>query len=460
MFVENTSVMRYNLYKKEVNKMRMYDIICDKKAKKALTREQIEFWINGATDASIPDYQTSALLMAIYFNGMDKRETSDLTDCMARSGDMIKLDAIEGFKVDKHSTGGVGDKTTLIAVPIVASCGVKVAKMSGRGLGFTGGTIDKLESIPGFDTSIASERFFGIVRDVGAAVVGQTGNLAPADKKLYALRDVTATVDNISLIAASIMSKKLASGADGIVLDVKTGSGAFMKTLEGSVELAKAMVSIGGHTGRRVVALVTDMDRPLGCAIGNSMEVIEAAEVLKGGGPDDLKEVSMRLAANMLYLAGKGDIDCCLQMAEQAVSSGAALKALCSMVKAQGGDERYIEDTSLFPTAKYSLDIKADEDGFVTHMDTEEIGNVSVLLGAGRETKDSPIDYSAGMLLYKKTGDKVRRGDTLAVLYSEREHRLVECAARFKAALTIGDSAPDIKKEILARVTEDGVEYY
>ena len=439
--------------------MRMYDIIRKKRNGEELTREEIAFFVNGVTDGSIPDYQTSALLMAICFQQLNSRETADLTDLMANSGDMVDLSAIKGFKVDKHSTGGVGDKTTLIIAPTVAACGVKVAKMSGRGLGHTGGTIDKLESIPGYCTTISAERFFDIVNDIGVAVIGQSANLAPADKKLYALRDVTATVENIPLIAASVMSKKIAAGADGIVLDVTTGSGAFMKTVEEAIELAKEMVSIGTKVGRKVAALITDMDTPLGCGIGNSIEVIEAVDTLKGQGPEDLMTVCCELAANMLYLADKGEIEECRKMARETILSGKALEMLCQMVKAQGGDDSYIRDTSLFKKAEIIYPLVAEQDGYITAMQSDEIGMASMMLGAGRETKDSIIDFEAGIKLYKKTGDKIKKGDVIAELFTSRN--TAEAAAkRLQNAITISEKPGAERPIILARVTENGIEKY
>ncbi len=331
--------------------MRMYDIILKKREGEALSEAEITFFVKGCANGSIPDYQLAALLMAIYFKGLTPEETAQLTDKMAHSGDMVDLSTIPGLKVDKHSTGGVGDKTSLVVCPIVSACGVPVAKMSGRGLGHTGGTVDKLESIPGFKTELSTEAFLKQVREIGISIIGQSGNLVPADKKLYALRDVTATVDNISLIAASIMSKKIAAGADGIVLDVKTGSGAFMKTTYEAMELAKTMVDIGTQVGRRTMALVTDMDRPLGFAVGNSLEVIEALETLDGVGPDDLTGVCLELAASMLMLGGKGDLIGCRTLAREALYSGCAKKKLRQMVLAQGGDPTVIDDTTRFKRA-------------------------------------------------------------------------------------------------------------
>lgn len=437
--------------------MRMYDIIMEKRNGGVLSDEQIKFVVDGFTSGSIPDYQVSALMMAIYFKGMNAHETAYLTDCMAHSGDMIDLSPIPGIKVDKHSTGGVGDKTSLVIGPIVAACGVPVAKMSGRGLGHTGGTIDKLEAIPGFQTAIEKERFFDIVRDVGLSIIGQTGNIAPADKKLYALRDVTATVDNLSLIASSIMSKKLAAGSDAILLDVKTGSGAFMKTLDDAIALAQEMVSIGEHMGRRTVALITDMDIPLGHAIGNSLEVIEAVNTLNGCGPDDFTEVCLQLAANMLYLAGKGELSACRALAEAAVSSGRAAQKLKDMVLAQGGDASVIEDTEKFKKAPISHKVLAKSDGYITHMDTERCGIASVVLGAGRENKGDPIDYSAGIMLIKKYGDAVKKGDTLAELFTSKRASISEAEKILLNAIVISDEKPKDEKLIYARITKDSV---
>lgn len=401
--------------------MRIYDIIQKKKYGEALTKEEIEFFVKGFTDGNIHDYQASALMMAIWFNGMTDEEITDLTLAMAHSGDMIDLSGIDGFTVDKHSTGGVGDKTTLIVAPIVAACGGKVAKMSGRGLGHTGGTIDKLESISGFDTALSKEDFIKTVNSCGLCVVGQTGNLAPADKKLYALRDVTATVDSIPLIASSIMSKKLAAGSQGIVLDVKTGSGAFMKTVEESTLLAEKMVSIGNAAGRRTVALITDMDVPLGTAIGNSLEVNEAINVLSGEQKDDLFEVCIALASNMLCLVHSKSYAECENMALEAVENGSALAKLKEMVNAQGGDSSWIDSPESFPEAEFSHDIVSKNDGYISFMDAQKIGTSSVVLGAGRESKDDSIDFSAGIILHKKTGDKVQTGDVIATLYSNKK---------------------------------------
>ncbi len=440
--------------------MRMYDLIEEKKRGGALSDKEIAYMIQGFTAGEIPDYQMAAMLMAIYFQGMTDDEITAMTMEMARSGDMVDLSAIEGIKVDKHSTGGVGDKTTLIIGPIVAACGVKVAKMSGRGLGHTGGTIDKLESIPGFSTSIPREEFFEIVNRTGIAVIGQSGNMVPADKKLYALRDVTATVDSIPLIASSVMSKKLAAGSDGIVLDVKTGSGAFMKTLEDSIRLARKMTVIGTSAGRKCCALITDMDVPLGYAIGNALEVQESIEVLKGQGPADLREVALELAANMLSMAEKGTLKECRAMAEAAIKDGSALKALIRMVEGQGGDTSYVENPEKLPRATFSYEVKGDCQGTVTHMDTEAVGIASVMLGAGRSRKEDTIDPGAGIVLKKKYADRVEPGEVLAVLYASDEKLFLEAAAKLKEAYTIEEKIPEEKKLVYARVSGDGVERY
>ena len=440
--------------------MRMYDLIAKKRDGESLTAEEIHFMITEYVAGNIPDYQMSAFLMAVYLNGMTEEETVTLTLEVAHSGEMVDLSAIEGIKVDKHSTGGVGDKTTLIIAPIVAACGVKVAKMSGRGLGHTGGTVDKLEAIPGFQTVIAQDRFFEIVNTIGVSVIGQSGNLAPADKKLYALRDVTATVESIPLIAASIMSKKLAAGSDAILLDVKTGSGAFMKTVDDSIALAKEMVSIGENAGRKTAALITDMDIPLGNNIGNSLEVIEAVETLKGNGPEDLTEVSLQLAANMLYLAEKGTIDECLVMAKKTIEDGSALERLVAMVEAQGGDSSVILDTEKFDKAPFECPIISAEEGYIASMDTESCGIASSMLGAGRETKESDIDFSAGIILNRKVGDFVKKGDVLATMYTSKESLFANAEKRYLSALTFAKVKPAVNPLIFARITKDGVEKY
>lgn len=441
--------------------MRMYDIITKKRDGKELSKEEIQFFVDGYVSEEIPDYQVSALLMAIYFNGMSDRETSDLTMCMASSGDMVDLQSIDGIKVDKHSTGGVGDKTTLIVAPIVASLGVKVAKMSGRGLGFTGGTIDKMESIPGMRTAIAREEFFDIVNRVGVSVVGQSGNLVPADKKLYALRDVTGTIESIPLIASSVMSKKIAAGSDCIVLDVKVGSGAFMKSEEDAIKLAQKMVSIGESVGRKTIALITDMDRPLGNAIGNSLEIMEICSTLKGEGPKDLTELCILLASNMLYLAGKSEnLDDCMLMARNAIADGSAFLKLKEMVNAQGGDVSVLDDSSNFAFAQVQHKVYAKEEGFIFSMDTQKCGIASMVLGAGRETKESQIDYSAGIVLHKKIGDKVKIGDCIATLYSSYMDKCVMAQTIFEESIEIKNQKPVVKPIVYARITKNGVERF
>lgn len=438
--------------------MRMYDVIAKKRNGETLNEEEIRFMIDGYVKGEIPDYQMSAMLMAIYLNGMSDKETAVLTNQVAHSGDMVDLSPIQGIKVDKHSTGGVGDKTTLVVAPIVAACGVKVAKMSGRGLGHTGGTVDKMESIPGMRTTLTEEEFFQVVNATGLSVIGQSGNLAPADKKLYALRDVTATVESIPLIAASIMSKKLAAGSDCILLDVKTGSGAFMKTLEDSITLAEKMVAIGEHAGKKTMALITNMDIPLGSLIGNSLEVIEAAETLKGKGPEDLTEVCLQLASGMLYLAGKGSLDVCRELAEKTIEDGSALERLVAMVEAQGGDSSVIKNTSLFEKAPFKREIIAPKSGYITHMDTERCGIASSMLGAGRVTKESEIDYTAGIALLKKVGQSVVEGEVMAVLYTSKEELFTASLEEFLSAVTIGDDKPEAEPLIYARITKSGVE--
>lgn len=419
--------------------MRMYDLIYKKRNGISLQKEEIEWMIEGYTKGEIPDYQMSAFLMAVCFNSMTEDEITNLTMAMAHSGDMVDLSCIDGVKVDKHSTGGVGDKTTLIIAPVVAACGLKVAKMSGRGLGHTGGTIDKLEAIPGYRTELTMDEFAGVVNSVGLSVIGQTGNLTPADKKLYGLRDVTATVDSIPLIASSVMSKKLAAGSECIVLDVTTGSGAFMKDIDDAKELAKLMIAIGKNAGRKMAALVTDMDTPLGNAIGNSIEVIEAIEVLKGRGPADLIEVSLELAATMLYLGGKGSLEECRDMAKDAIDSGKAFEQLKKMVEAHGGDSSVLDDTDRFGQAGITYEIIAKESGYVEKINAQEIGNCAMILGAGRKTKESIIDPQAGILLKKKTGDIVKESDVLAVFYTNDSSAIESAKEKFLAAYTISD---------------------
>ncbi len=440
--------------------MRMYDIILNKRQGKELSKEEIEFFVREYTAGNIPDYQASALLMAIFFQDMNIRETTELTIAMAHSGDMVDLSPIEGIKVDKHSTGGVGDKTTLVITPIVASLGVKVAKMSGRGLGHTGGTVDKLESIPNLRTAFSMEEFFAIVNKTGIAVIGQSGNLAPADKKIYALRDVTATVDKTPLIASSIISKKLAAGSDAIVLDVKCGSGAFIKDVDHAIELAQIMVNIAENAGRKCVALVTDMDVPLGENVGNSLEVIEAVEVLKNGGPADLRHECITLAAEMLTLANKGTLDECKKMAEQSLADGSAFAKFVEMVEAQGGDSNYVKNTELFEKAKFVHEVKAQKSGYITKMDTEKCGIASLILGAGRKTMESVIDFAAGIKIKAKIGDYVNAGDTLAVLLTNDEAAIAESEATYQSAITIEEQKPLTKPQLLARVEKDKAEKF
>lgn len=433
-----------------MGKERFVDLIQKKKNGETLTKEEIDFMITDYVAGKIPDYQMSAMLMAIYFNGMENEELAAFTLAMRDSGDLVDLSPIEGIKVDKHSTGGVGDKTTLIVGPIVAACGVPMAKMSGRGLGFTGGTLDKLESISGFRIDLSAQEFFETVKKTGISVIGQTGNLAPADKLLYALRDVTATVDSIPLIAASVMSKKLAAGSDKIVLDVTTGSGAFMKNTRDAKNLAKHMVAIGNHAGKETVAILTGMEEPLGFAIGNNMEVKEAIEVLKGDGPEDVKEVSVALAGMMLSLGlenvshsqGK-------RMAKKALSSGQAFEKFKEMVQAQGGDIRYVEHPEFFERDAFEGEVLAAEDGFLSGMDTEKIGVAAGLLGAGRETKDSVIDMSAGIYLEKKIGDTVKKGEPIAICYAGTKEKLNRGMAMFESSIRYSKEAPRIPKLIV-----------
>lgn len=429
--------------------MRMYDIILKKRANLPLTDEEIRFVIDGYVRGDIPDYQVSALLMTIVFNGMNARELGTLTLAMAQSGNMVDLSNIDGITVDKHSTGGVGDKTTLIIAPLVAACGGKVAKMSGRGLGHTGGTIDKMESIPNLKVSLEKDAFINQVNKIGLAVIGQSEGLAPADKKLYALRDVTGTVDSIPLIASSVMSKKLASGAQAILLDVKVGSGAFMKNIEDARELAKAMVDIGKENGRSVKAILTDMDRPLGHAIGNALEIREVIDTLKGHGLKDLTHECIIMAAHMLVLSHICDYETALSRVQEALDSGAALERLRMMIDAQDGDSRVIDDESLLAIGKFTYDVTAPQDGYITHMNTERCGIASVMLGAGRTVKDGLIDYSAGIVMHKKTGDAVSMGERIATLYASDESLFTNAAQTYLAAITIGNTAPKVVDTIL-----------
>ena len=419
--------------------MRIYDIISHKRDKRELTDEEISFFVKSYVKGEIEHYHAAALLMAIYLNGMSDRETVTLTLEMAKSGDMLDLSAIDGITVDKHSTGGVGDKTTLIVAPIVASLGLKTAKMSGRGLGHTGGTVDKLESIPGFCTSLSPEDFISTVQKHGICVVGQSGDLAPADKMIYALRDSTATVGSMPLIASSIMSKKLAAGAECIVLDVKTGSGAFMKTPEEAEELSRKMVDIGKSAGRRVAAVISDMDTPLGRNIGNSLEVVEAVEVLKGGGSADLKEVCLVLSGNIIALAEGISYEEGYEKARLNLENGKALQKFREFISAQGGSLKEIDNPELFPKSNFAHDILCPRDGYITKMNAEMIGSSSVVLGAGRVRKDDSIDHSAGIILCKKTGDRVKKGDTLATLYTNNRQSIASAEKLFLEALTVSD---------------------
>ena len=429
--------------------MRMYDIILKKRANLPLSDKEIRFVIDGYVKGEIPDYQVSALLMTIVFNGMNARELGTLTLAMAQSGNMVDLSNIDGITVDKHSTGGVGDKTTLIIAPLVAACGGKVAKMSGRGLGHTGGTIDKMESIPNLKVSLEQDAFIDQVNKIGLAVIGQSEGLAPADKKLYALRDVTGTVDSIPLIASSVMSKKLASGAQAILLDVKVGSGAFMKNIEDARELAKAMVDIGKENGRSVKAILTDMDRPLGHAIGNALEIREVINTLKGHGPEDLTHECIIMAAHMLVLSRMCDYETALNRVQQVLDSGAALERLRLMIEAQGGDSRVIDDDRVLTIGKFTYDVTSPQDGYITRMNTERCGIASVMLGAGRTVKDGPIDYSAGIVMHKKTGDAVSMGERIATLYASDESLFTNAAQTYFAAITIGDTASKVMDTIL-----------
>lgn len=423
--------------------MRMYDLIMKKRNGGTLTEEEISYMIAAYTADRIPDYQMSAMMMAIYFKGMTQKETVALTMAMAQSGDMMDLDGIEGVKVDKHSTGGVGDKTSIALTPMVAACGVNIAKMSGRGLGHTGGTIDKLESFEGFSTGITAEQFKRQVNEIGIAIMGQTLDIAPADKKLYALRDVTATVDNMSLIASSIMSKKLASGADAIVLDVKTGSGAFMKSEADARALAEEMVKIGRNAGRRMTAVISDMDQPLGYAIGNALEVKEAIDTLQGRGPKDFVELCLVLGSRMLMAGGKAEQEGeARAMLQKVIADGSALKKLAELVEAQGGDPRAVYDPRQLPQAPIQLPVTADAEGYVHHIDCQEAGVCSLMLGGGRETKNSCIDPAVGLVLHKKAGDSVKAGETLAVIHAAGREQAEAAGEHFRAACHIEKDPP------------------
>ncbi len=421
--------------------MRIYDIIAKKRDGHKLTKEEIDFFVQEYTKENIEDYQASALLMAIFINGMDEEETVNLTESMAHSGDMLDLSAIDGITADKHSTGGVGDKTSLIVAPICASLGIKMAKMSGRGLGHTGGTIDKLESIEGFNVSLETEDFFKQVNEIGISIIGQTGNLAPADKKIYALRDVTATVDNVSLIASSIMSKKIASGAKNIVLDVKCGSGAFMKDEESATELAEMMVKIGKKCGRNMAAVITNMDIPLGSNVGNALEINEVIDILNNKGDKQLRELCLVLSATILSISYDCPYEDAYKKAEQTIIDGSAYKKFIEFASAQSGNE----EICIAPVSEKSLEIKANKDGYIESIDSRIVGESAVLLGAGREKKTDTIDYGAGIVLYKKTRDKVSVGDTIAILYAENDERLKNAEKLFNTSFIIGAEKPEMK---------------
>ena len=432
--------------------MRMYDVIFKKRQGIELSDKEIQWLIRGYVEGNIPDYQMSAFLMAVMFKGMTTKELGTFTMAMAHSGDMVNLSDIKGIKVDKHSTGGVGDKTTLVIASLVAACGGVVAKMSGRGLGHTGGTIDKMESIPGLKTELSEEAFRNQVNNIGVAVIGQSSNIAPADKKIYALRDVTATVDSIPLIASSIMSKKLASGADAILLDVKVGSGAFMKSLDEAHTLAQTMVDIGRENKRIVKAVITDMDRPLGYAIGNALEIAEVIQTLRGHGPRDLTDECLVMAAYLLVMSEKGDYDTCYAKVQSALQNGDGLAKLRELIISQGGDGRVVDNISLLGQSQFTYDIKTSSAGYITHMDTEACGIASVMLGAGRTVKDGPIDMTAGIVMHKKTGDSIAKGDVIATLYADDESLFEGAAHAYIQALTIGLEKPVSRDTILAIV--------
>ena len=426
--------------------MRMYDIILKKRNGGELSKEEINFFVEGYTRGEIPDYQVSALMMAIYFRKMTKGETLALTMAMAGSGEQLDLSMIQGVKVDKHSTGGVGDKTSLALAPMVAACGIPVAKMSGRGLGHTGGTIDKLESFLGFTTGLTSDKFIDNVNRIGIAIMGQTADLAPADKKLYALRDVTATVDNMSLIASSIMSKKLAAGADAIVLDVKTGSGAFMKREQDARALAEEMVEIGRNAGRKTVAVISDMDQPLGYAVGNALEVKEAIDTLSGKGPEDFVELCITLGSQMLLVGGKASLEAeAREMLRGVIADGSALRKFAEFVEAQGGDKEAVYKPERLPKAQIVRAISAPRSGYVSRIVCDEVGLCSLILGGGRERKDSAIDLAVGLVLCRKVGDYVKEGEPLAILHANEEKRALEAEERYLSACTITETIPKPK---------------
>ncbi|WP_411504211.1 pyrimidine-nucleoside phosphorylase [Brevibacillus centrosporus] len=423
--------------------MRMVDIIAKKRDGGELTTEEIQFLVTGYTDGTIPDYQMSAWAMAVFFRGMTPRETGDLTMAMAGSGEQLDLSSLYGIKVDKHSTGGVGDKTTLVVAPLVAAAGIPVAKMSGRGLGYSGGTIDKLESFAGFAVERSREQFLQQVRDIGVSVIGQSGNLTPADKKLYALRDVTATVEAVPLIASSIMSKKIAAGADAILLDVKVGKGAFMKSIEEAEVLAKAMVDIGTQVGRKTVAVISDMNQPLGFAVGNALEVKEAIDTLAGKGPRDLTELALAIGSRMLVLGGLvEDEQSGRAKLEEIMASGKAVEKLAQMVEAQGGDKSDVYETSRLPKAAIIHELVASEDGYVAQIDAEAVGHASVVLGAGRLTKEMAIDLAVGMVLHKKRGDQVKAGDILMTIHANKEELLASALQELEGAIVLSTKPP------------------
>jgi pyrimidine-nucleoside phosphorylase len=432
--------------------MRFVDVIARKRDGHALSREEIDLFVRGATDGSVPDYQASALLMAIVLRGMDDQETAWLTDAMVRSGERVDLSDVPGIKVGKHSTGGVGDKVSIVLAPVVAACGVVVPKMSGRGLGHTGGTLDKLESIPGFRIGLTIDEFKEQLRRVGTAIIGQTATLAPADKKLYALRDVTATVESIPLISASIMSKKLAEGSNALVLDVKCGDGAFMKTLPRARALAESMVAIGRHAGVRTEAFITEMDEPLGHAIGNSLEIIECLETLKGRGPDELTTVVRRLAARMITLGGVADDSTAPGRVDQALTSGQALSKFAEMIERQGGDARITDDYARLPTAPARAPLTAPRGGYVTAMGAEALGMASNILGAGRSRVGDPVDHAVGIVTRVRVGDRVDAGQVLLDLHHRDGHGLDEAQALCVRAVQIGDAAGPHREHVLAEV--------
>ncbi|MEB6264221.1 pyrimidine-nucleoside phosphorylase [Mammaliicoccus sciuri] len=433
--------------------MRMVDVIAKKRDGKELTKEEIEFFVKGYTAGDIPDYQASSLAMAIYFQDMTDEERANLTMAMVESGDQIDLSEIEGIKVDKHSTGGVGDTTTLVLAPLVAALDVPVAKMSGRGLGHTGGTIDKLEAVEGFHVEISEQEFIDLVNKDKVAVIGQTGNLTPADKKLYGLRDVTGTVNSIPLIASSIMSKKIAAGADAIVLDVKTGAGAFMKTIEDSELLAHAMVKIGNNVGRNTMAIISDMSQPLGRAIGNGLEVKEAIETLKGEGPEDLTELVLTLSSQMVVLAKKAEtLDEAREKLLEVIHNGKALEKFKVFLENQGGDGSVVDDVTKLPQAQYTFEVKAETSGYVSHIVADEIGVASMLLGAGRATKDDIIDLAVGLVLNKKVGDKVEAGESLVTIYANQED-VKDVEAKILENITISDE--QVKPTLIHKVITD-----